>query len=83
MLVNVIEASQPNWRLDLSGPAINAMLANMAQHDQVFLVDWRSIAAANPAYIGPDGVHHTPLGRTAYANAILDGIAQCADQIEG
>lgn len=81
VLVNVIEASQPDWRLDLSGPAINTMLTAMAQDSDYVLVDWRSIAVANPAYIGPDGVHHTPEGRTAYTNAILDGIDECANKI--
>jgi lysophospholipase L1-like esterase len=83
VLVNVIEASPADWRLDISGPEINAMLADEAQQNGYLLVDWNSTAAANPAYIKADGVHHTPEGRAAYTDAILDGIEQCAQEIEG
>lgn len=52
--------------------ANNELIAQYAKkYSQASIVDWRQISEGRPEYFGPDGVHLTPAGITAYVDAIL------------
>ena len=44
------------------------------KHDNVYIIDWVSVANAHPEYIVYDGVHPSVRGRKPYAKTIFDGI---------
>jgi hypothetical protein len=49
----------------------NAMILNApAVYPQIVVVDWHSASAANPQWVGSDGIHLTAQGRDAYAAMI-------------
>jgi hypothetical protein len=49
------------------------------EHVEVHRFDWESYANANPGIHGPDGIHHTPEGEAAYAQAIWDAAQLCEE----
>ena len=65
----VIWLGQSNWR---SGRAeMNAQLAAAAQqYPNLEFVDWSAIVAARPDAVYGDGVHLTPVGQAAMADAV-------------
>ena len=65
----VIWLGQSNWR---SGRAeMNAQLAAAAQqYPNLEFVDWSAIVAAHPDAVYGDGVHLTPVGQAAMADAV-------------
>lgn len=64
----VVNTAVPRvWR-----DANNELIAQYAKkYPQASVVDWRQISEGRPEYFGPDGVHLTPAGITAYVDAIL------------
>lgn len=54
---------------------VNSDLTNFAsKHDNVRIIDWNSISQGHYDYFVADGIHLTPVGRQAYAQAIYDSI---------
>jgi len=50
---------------------VNATISSgVARYPTAHLIDWRSLAAANPAYLSPDGYHPSGAGLDAYARLI-------------
>lgn len=64
----VVNTAVPRvWR-----DANNELIAQYAKkYPQASVVDWHQISEGRPEYFGPDGVHLTPAGITAYVDAIL------------
>ena len=61
--------------------AINAELHQLAdRHRNVHLLDWSSLAAANPQWFGSDGIHPTTDGYTQRAQLAVQGVAQWCTQ---
>ncbi|MFF2830686.1 hypothetical protein ACFVSK_02910 [Cellulosimicrobium cellulans] len=42
------------------------------------VADWSAAASADPAVLGPDGVHPTDAGATAYTAVVVDGLTRAA-----
>ena len=60
-------------------PGTNAeMVAAAERHPGVVVADWSAAVAADPAVLGPDGVHPTEAGTTAYAKVVVDGLTRAA-----
>lgn len=57
--------------------SVNATLsAGVQRHaHRAGLVDWHSLASANPSYLGTDGIHLTCTGAGPYAAAIAAGLS--------
>lgn len=47
-----------------------------SKHDNVYIIDWVSVAKEHPEYIYRDGVHPTPAGSKAYAETIYNEICK-------
>ena len=47
-----------------------------SKHDNVYIIDWISVAKAHPEYLISDKVHPTVKGCKVYASTIYDGIYQ-------
>ncbi len=43
-------------------------------HFNFHAIDWGDIAATNPAWIGPDGIHPTPAGSTEMATLMHEAV---------
>ena len=69
----VIWLGQSNWR---SGRAeMNAQLAAATQqYPNLEFVDWSAIVAAHPDAVYGDGVHLTPVGQAAMADAVRQSV---------
>jgi lysophospholipase L1-like esterase len=77
VLVTVIES--PAWGLDVTAPAYNQSLRDLAAtRPATVVVDWTSVAAAHPEYFVEDQIHTNEAGQAAYRALMLDGVAQCA-----
>ena len=73
VLVGVNEGTEA-WDLDVHGPAINAMLSEVAaEHRESHVVSW----APDRSLLTDDGIHLEDEGRAAYRRAIVDGVRQC------
>ncbi|WP_141391375.1 acyltransferase family protein, partial [Cellulosimicrobium cellulans] len=60
-------------------PGTNAeIVAAAGRHPGVVVADWSAVAAADPAVLGPDGVHPTDAGATTYAAVVVDGLTRAA-----
>ena len=54
---------------------VNEDLINYANsHDNVHIIDWNNISKGHTDYFIADGIHLTPVGVSAYANAIYDAL---------
>ena len=71
VLVTIAETSP--WQLDVYAPEWNAHLASRAD----VLADWTAVTVEHPEYLLSDGVHHTPDGRAAYRQLIVDSVGGC------
>ncbi len=59
------------------GIEINAQLKRIAAlYDNVSIIDWYPVAAANPSYLYPDQTHLTPNGKEPYISLIANSIAR-------
>jgi lysophospholipase L1-like esterase len=47
------------------------------RHRNAEFVDWATPAAAHPEWHQEDGVHHTDVGKVAFAAAIADAVRSC------
>ncbi len=45
-----------------------------SKHDNVYIVDWRSVGLAHPEYLIYDRVHPNPTGCGIYAKSLFDGV---------
>jgi lysophospholipase L1-like esterase len=54
-----------------------ALAALAAQHPNLFVVDWVGMVATNPGWIAADGVHASPSGYAARAEAIAQAVLTC------
>ena len=53
----------------------NANIRNYPeQYPNMHIIDWETISKEHPDYFYKDGIHLTPAGRKAYANAVYDAI---------
>ncbi|QJW36422.1 acyltransferase family protein [Cellulosimicrobium protaetiae] len=60
-------------------PGTNAeIVAAAGRHPGVVVADWSAAVAADPSVLGPDGVHPTAGGTSAYAAVVVDGLARAA-----
>lgn len=74
--VGVVEA--PNrWLHNVYGPYWNWWLRQRAAATGGVFVNWWGEVQAHPEYLGPDVLHHTAVGQTAYGRAITDAAASC------
>lgn len=77
VLVTVIQS--PAWGLDVTAPAYNQALRDLAAtRPATVVVDWTSVAAAHPEYFIEDQIHTNEAGQAAYRALMLDGVGQCA-----
>ncbi len=54
---------------------MNSHIRSLADtNEDVYLVDWESISKGHKEYFGPDAIHLTYAGQTAYSQAIYDAI---------
>lgn len=73
VLVGVNETTEA-WELDVRGPAINAVLADVAAgRGDAHVQRWAP--ASN--LLTDDGIHLTDAGRAAYRRVILEGVLRC------
>lgn len=55
--------------------SVNISLKNYAEkHDNIYLIDWKSISNGHKEYFYADGIHLTPIGRKAYSEVIYNAI---------
>ncbi len=60
-------------------PGTNAEIVSAARrHPGVVVADWSATVTADPAVLGPDGVHPSEAGAQAYAAVVVDGLARAA-----
>ncbi|MHA7134143.1 acyltransferase family protein [Oerskovia turbata] len=60
-------------------PGANTELVAASQRSaNVVVADWSAVAAAQPALLGPDGVHPAEAGTAAYAGVVVDGLTRAA-----
>ncbi|MGN7703601.1 acyltransferase family protein [Cellulosimicrobium sp. 22601] len=60
-------------------PGTNAeIIAAAGRHPGVVVADWSAAVAADPTVLGPDGVHPTDAGATAYTAVVVDGLTRAA-----
>lgn len=52
----------------------NNLSKYVSEHENVYLIDWKTISSGHREYFYADGIHLTPTGRNAYANAIYNAI---------
>ena len=52
----------------------NNLKAYVQKHDNIYLIDWKNISLNHREYFYADGIHLTPAGRKAYADAIYNAI---------
>jgi hypothetical protein len=73
-----VSTSGPDESFNRTARAINAELHRLAQqYATVEIVPWADAIAAHPEWVIFDGIHHTPAGEAALAEAILDALAAC------
>ena len=83
-LINVYTGAT-SWGLDVTAPAYNAALDDIAaDQPNVSVIDWNSIALAHPEYFGTDPTqpHANASGEAAYRFIITFGAAGCAQTLE-
>jgi peptidoglycan/LPS O-acetylase OafA/YrhL len=66
--VVLVGVAVPRRWSDANNATLRAAAA--AHAPDVVFVDWAALVAAHPGAIGPDGVHPTPAGRDALADAV-------------
>jgi hypothetical protein len=81
-LINIYTGAT-SWGLDVTAPAYNAALANIAaQHSNVQVIDWNSLALANPTFFNdPTRPHGNATGQAAYRFIIAQAAASCASAL--
>ena len=52
----------------------NNLRAYVQKHNNIYLIDWKNISLNHNEYFYADGIHLTPAGRKAYADAIYNAI---------
>ncbi len=72
VLVTVAETAV--WGLDELAPAYNDALRSIRG---AVIADWAALVAAEPGYVGDDGIHLTDAGAAAMGSLFLDAIAAC------
>jgi hypothetical protein len=53
------------------------VLAIIAPHTNVHVIDWNARASQHPEWVGPDHVHYTDEGRIHYAELLKDAALTC------
>lgn len=79
-LVNIYTGAT-SWGMNVTAPTYNEAINRIvADHPNVYLIDWSSYALAHPdLYLDPTGVHPgTAAGQAAYRFFIAVGAATCA-----
>jgi lysophospholipase L1-like esterase len=67
----------------VSYDGLNGVLTDeAARRDNLIVVDWVGLAAAHPAWFGPDGVHPTPEGYWGRAAAIARAVKSCHRELQ-
>lgn len=74
VLVTVTEvATEPGYDL-AAAASLNAAIRSRAG---ATVVDWAVTVAGDPSLLGPDGIHPTPAGNAALAEAVRAAVATC------
>jgi hypothetical protein len=81
VIVGIVETDNPEWGLNITGPVFNNYLRDLAVLRNGVYIDWAAEVAANPSYVGSDGVHQTAEGKGAYLDNIEQGVQECAAKI--